>query len=239
MSEVKQVPAVYSAIIAVATDLAKNGITKDRKNQLQNYQFRGIDDVFNALSPLLARHGLCILPRIKSRAVTERQTNKGGVIFYVVVEAEFDFVAMSDGSLHTIATIGEAMDSSDKATNKAMSAAYKYAAFMAFAIPTEGDNDADLSTPQVQPVAAKPDAKPATDAPTAPDAKQADKPVSVQQLEFEKVRGQISDIDSAVRCDKAFNHVMHLRSRGAISQFHLGQLINEIAKRKSLFVVVD
>lgn len=48
-------------------------------------------------------------------------------------------------------TFGEAMDSADKATNKAMSAAYKYAALMAFAIPTEGDNDADATTYEVAP----------------------------------------------------------------------------------------
>ena len=41
------------------------------------------------------------------------------------------------------------MDSADKATNKAMSAAYKYAAFQAFAIPTQGDNDADATTHEV------------------------------------------------------------------------------------------
>jgi hypothetical protein len=47
-----------------------------------------------------------------------------------------------------VQTYGEAMDSADKATNKAMSAAYKYAAFLAFCIPTEGDNDADATTPE-------------------------------------------------------------------------------------------
>src|SRR3546814_11002068 len=36
----------------------------------------------------------------------------------------------------------------DKATNKAMSAAYKYAAFMTFAIPVEGEEDADAVTPE-------------------------------------------------------------------------------------------
>jgi hypothetical protein len=58
-------------------------------------------------------------------------------------------VSADDGSIHVVRTMGEAMDSSDKATNKAMSAAYKYAALMTFAIPTEGDNDADAHTPQV------------------------------------------------------------------------------------------
>lgn len=138
---------VYAAINAVQTDLNKEGITKNRKNQQQNYNFRGIDDVYNALSPLLSKHGLCILPRILSRTCDERQTKSGGSMFYVTVEAEFDFVCAKDGSRHVCRTFGEAMDSADKATNKAMSAAYKYAAFQAFAIPTEGDNDADAHTP--------------------------------------------------------------------------------------------
>jgi hypothetical protein len=139
---------VYAAINAVQADLAKDGITKNRKNTQQGYNFRGIDDVYNALAPLLAQHQLCVLPRILSRHVDERQTKQGGVLFYVTVEAEFDFVSAEDGSKHVVRTFGEAMDSGDKATNKAMSAAYKYAAFQAFAIPTEGDNDADAHTHQ-------------------------------------------------------------------------------------------
>lgn len=138
---------VYKAINAVQADLAQIGITKDRKNVQQGYNFRGIDDVYNALSPLLAKHSLCILPRILSRNCVERETQKGSTIFYITVEAEFDFVCAEDGSKHVVRTYGEAMDSADKATNKAMSAAYKYAAFQAFAIPTVGDNDADAHTP--------------------------------------------------------------------------------------------
>jgi hypothetical protein len=137
---------VYQAINQVQHDLTREGITKSRRNQQQGYNFRGIDDVYNALSPLLAKHGLCILPRILSRDCQERVNKSGTALFYVTVEAEFDFVCAEDGSKHVVRTFGEAMDSGDKATNKAMSAAYKYAAFQAFAIPTEGDNDADAQT---------------------------------------------------------------------------------------------
>lgn len=151
-------PNVYQCIAAVQAEIAKIGISKDRKNQQQNYAFRGIDDVYNVLAPLLAKHGLCVLPRMISRQREERTTikewngqRKESVLFYVTVEAEFDFIAAADGSCHTVRTFGEAMDSADKATNKAMSAAYKYAAFMTFAIPTEGDNDADSSTHAVEP----------------------------------------------------------------------------------------
>lgn len=141
--------AVYKAINAVQADLAKVGISKDRKNEAQGYKFRGIDEVYNVLSPMLARHGLCILPRCTERVCVERSNAKGTALFYVTVRAEFDFVSSEDGSKHTVTTYGEAMDSGDKATNKAMSAAYKYAAMQAFSIPTEGDNDADATTHEV------------------------------------------------------------------------------------------
>jgi hypothetical protein len=145
---------VYAAINAVQAELARVGITKDRTNtQGQGYKFRGIDDVYNTLSPMLAKSGLCILPRMLTRTCEERQSKSGGALFYVTVFAEFDFVCVEDGSKHTVSTFGEAMDSGDKATNKAMSAAYKYAAFQAFAIPTEADNDADAHTHEVAPSA--------------------------------------------------------------------------------------
>jgi hypothetical protein len=140
---------VYKAINAVQTALAKVGIAKDSRNQVQNFNFRGIDAVYNTMAPMLAENGLCILPRMLSRTCEERVNAKGTALFYVTVEAEFDLVSAEDGSKHTIKTFGEAMDSGDKATNKAMSAAYKYACFQAFAIPTEGDNDADSHTHEV------------------------------------------------------------------------------------------
>lgn len=143
---------IYKAINAVQHDLSKVGISKDSVNSFDKYNFRGIDAVYNVLSPLLAKHGLCILPRMLSRTCEERSSQKGGALFYVTVEAEFDFVCAEDGSKHTVKTYGEAMDRGDKATNKAMSAAYKYACFQAFAIPTEGDNDADATTHEVEPV---------------------------------------------------------------------------------------
>jgi hypothetical protein len=143
---------VYKAINSVQSELASHGITKDRTNtQGAGYKFRGIDDVYNAIAPLLSKHGLCILPRVLSRECIERVSKNGGALFYVTVDAEFDFVSAEDGSKHTVKTFGEAMDSGDKATNKAMSAAYKYACFQAFSIPTEADNDADAHTPTPAP----------------------------------------------------------------------------------------
>lgn len=160
---------VYKAISAVQEELAQAGISKSSKNQQQGFMFRGIDAVYNALSPLLAKYKLCILPRCISRESTERATKNGGALFYVVVLAEFDFVSAIDSSKHTVSMFGEAMDSGDKATNKAMSIAYKYAAFQAFCIPTEETAvDPDGEVHQVAAKAPKAAGK-AADAPE-PDA---------------------------------------------------------------------
>lgn len=140
--------SIYKAITEIAGELSKTGVEKSQHNSHGRYNFRGIDDVYNALAPLLARHGVCIFPRVINRECSDRPKKDGGMMFFVTVEVEFDFVCALDGSKHIVKTFGEAMDTSDKATNKAMSAAYKYAMFQVFCIPTEGQ-DADAYTPPV------------------------------------------------------------------------------------------
>jgi hypothetical protein len=142
---------VYSAIASVMSDLSKIGIGKEKKNSQQGFMYRGVDDVMNALAPIISKHGLVILPRVVKRDVIERQSKSGGALFYVTLDMEFDFVAAEDGSKHVVGPIvGEAMDSGDKASNKAMSIAYKYACVQAFCIPTEADPDAEVHEVQHQ-----------------------------------------------------------------------------------------
>lgn len=141
---------VYQAIAAVMGDLARRGISKDQTNTFDKYKFRGIDDVYNALAPLLAEHRLLILPRVLERTSEERTSKDGKAVFYITVAVEFDFVSADDGSKHTVRAYGEAMDRGDKGTNKAMTAAYKYACFEAFCIPVVGQDDADRETHEVE-----------------------------------------------------------------------------------------
>lgn len=152
MTEEKQIKSVYEAIAFVTNKIAKEGIAKDKTADTGNgkYKFRGIDDVYNALAPCLAEAGLNILPYCLSREVVERKSNKGNALFYVTVTMRFDFVSKWDGSKHEVCMYGEAMDSSDKATNKAMSAAYKYACMQTFCIPTEGNNDIETAHHEVE-----------------------------------------------------------------------------------------
>ncbi len=149
----KNVPQVYAAISQVTAEMARIGIAKGRTNTQQNYKFRGIDEFLDALAPVLPACKLCVLPRIVEREQVERTSAKGGQLFYTTLTADFDFVCVADGSKHTVRTVGEAMDSGDKSSNKAMSAAYKYAVMLTFAIPIEGTPDADEQSHDVQQLA--------------------------------------------------------------------------------------
>jgi len=140
-------PRVYAAISAVMAEVGADGIAKGRRSVGgATFNFRGIDDVYNVMSPILCKHGLMILPRMIASEHAERISAANKPVYWTYVTAEFDLVCAADGSMHTCRTFGEALDSSDKSTNKAMSAAFKYAAMQAFCIPTEGDNDADATT---------------------------------------------------------------------------------------------
>lgn len=195
---------VCAAINAVQSSL-KAGIPKDHKNAMQGYNFRGIDDIYNVVGPLLPEHGLVILPKMLSWDCTTFKNAKGNTMFRVVVKAEYTFKAAEDGSCEVVEMYGEAMDSSDKATNKAMSAAYKYACIQTFSIPVTGEPDADADSPQVpvdenaqERLPTRPVAKPPVEAvKTPPRGVQRQEPASQglipwrgNILEVKKVPGQ-------------------------------------------------
>jgi len=139
-------PRVYAAIASVTSRLAREGIPKSQRNGQDHYAFRGIDDVLNRLAPLLARHHLCILPRVIERTCEERQGANDTLLLSVCLKVAFDIVSAKDGSMHTIEGFGEALDTGDKATAKAMSAAYKHLVLQAFCVPVRGIEDADATT---------------------------------------------------------------------------------------------
>lgn len=143
--------SIHAKMVAVTKTIASEGIGKTRKNAQQGYNFRGVDEVMNAFAPILAAHGLFIRPRFTEREFIERQTKNGGALFYITVKGEFDFVDESGESVTVGPFYGEAMDSADKATNKAMAVAFKYAMFQTFCVPLEGvtGGDADEVTHEV------------------------------------------------------------------------------------------
>jgi len=140
---------VYQAILNTMADLGKEGIAKKQRNTAQNFNFRGIDDVYQATSRILSKNNLVILPRDLQRQVTERPTRNGGVQLHVVLEVEYTFICPTDGSFHKTVATGEALDSGDKAISKARTCAYKYLLFQTFCIPVQGEDDADAHSHEI------------------------------------------------------------------------------------------
>lgn len=157
MTDNTTTPAVHAAVSQVMREIGKYGIAKDRKTSQgpASFSFRSIDDIYNRLNPLMVEAGLVVYPRLLEWQQVERTSSRGNALFYTTVKVEYTFVAVADGSERSVIAPGEAMDSADKSTNKAMSAALKYACFQLFMIPTEGDNDADASHHDVAPPPAK------------------------------------------------------------------------------------
>ena len=147
---------VYRAINAITAAFARNGIAKTHTNLRDQYQYRSIDDLLNRLGPLLARHRLCILPRVLERTANEQSGDGDAMLTAVTVRVAYELVSCRDGSTHLVEAVGEALDPSDKATAKALSSAYKSAMLQAFCVPVTGD-DGDASSRRLKlPVAIEP-----------------------------------------------------------------------------------
>jgi hypothetical protein len=140
----KEVPHVLLAMRDVQAEIAKTGIAKLRKNKEQNYQFRGIDDLYNELCGIMAKAYLIGVPRVVDR-VRElgHKTASGKSMICTLVTVEYDFYSAKDGSKVTARTVGEGFDLSDKSSNKSMATAHKYALIQSFNIPVVGNDDAD------------------------------------------------------------------------------------------------
>jgi len=162
-------PAIYRSIAGVIADVG--AVAKDKVNKQQGFKFRSIDDVYNALHPALAKNKVFIVPRIieQTREVVG-VTKNGAKMTLVICKIKFTFYA-EDGSHIESVIIGEALDTGDKATNKAMAIAYKYACFQVFCIPTEEMLDPDAERPELNLANQKP-----AEAPKKPVNKPASKP---------------------------------------------------------------
>lgn len=141
--EEKKKMSIHETIPAVMAEIGAIG--KDSWNK-QGFSYRGIDAVMNALNPAMTKYKMFAVPKVLDHKREERHAAKGGNLIYSIITVEYTFYA-EDGSSVSAIVIGEGMDSGDKATNKAMSAAFKYACFQTFCIPTEEMKDPDAETP--------------------------------------------------------------------------------------------
>lgn len=138
-------PMIFQRMTAILGELPALG--KSAFNEQQRFHYRSHDDVLNALNPLLAKHGVFVVPLVLDRLPAQRTTRGGGIMYEVNLHVQYTFYA-SDGSAVRASAWGEGTDSGDKATNKAMTMAFKNVLAQAFAISTADTIDADGQTPE-------------------------------------------------------------------------------------------
>jgi len=140
------VPAIYPSMARIMQEI--EAIGKEKTNEQQGFKYRGIDDAYNMLHPILARNSVFVVPR--GLGVLNRSsvpTRSGGNLNFTMIAVEYDFISGIDGSKVTVGPIyGEGMDAADKSTSKAHAISQKYSLLMTFLIPTNDMTDPDATS---------------------------------------------------------------------------------------------
>jgi len=173
-------PAIYKAMGKVMSGLKV--LEKKQRNDFSRYDYRGIDDLLNSVHGLLDSAGIVVLPR----CLTENPklelgptTRDGKQQYTILLKMSYLFMSTQDGStVESGPFVGEGIDTSDKCSNKAQTAAFKWCFFQTFCVPVSGGmtdsedpNDIDKDNgPHTKPPA-KPPAKPTAKPPAKPTAK--------------------------------------------------------------------
>lgn len=139
-------PKIYGAIAGVINDIGV--VSKDKINKQQGFKYRSVDDVYSVLNPALAKNKVFILPEIMEEQRENGTSKSGSRITSVILKMKYTVYAEDGSHIQTILK-GEAMDTGDKAINKAMAIAYKYLCFQLFCIPVEDMADPDSKSPEM------------------------------------------------------------------------------------------
>lgn len=131
-------------------------IKKEKHSTGVSYAFRSIDDIINAINPLLVKYQVfvtCEILKDSFESFTATKYNQRGEPyeqrgFYAHVTARYWFHS-GEEKLFTDMQAGS-LDYSDKAETQAMSMALKYAYIQCFNITTEDLKDPDGQSPTVE-----------------------------------------------------------------------------------------
>ena len=156
-------PPIGVALMQVSREIGP--IAKDRRvtSGPAKFNFRGIDDVLQAIHDSMARWGVSFIPTgFELLDNTVGTTKSGGAQQHLMGTVHYRITGPR-GDGFDAAVVAEAQDSSDKAASKVMSMAYKYLAFQVLSIPVEGaleesDTDSSERAPAGPPPTPEPDA---------------------------------------------------------------------------------
>ena len=139
MPDILTIQDCMAKVMGDVREVAKNDV-----NQAQHFTFRGVDAVVNAVAPALRRYGVIVTPARTEVSYQPFVTGKGSQMMCARVLVTYRFTGPGADFMEA-QVAGEAFDSGDKATAKAMSVAFRTALLQALALPTD-DLDPDAET---------------------------------------------------------------------------------------------
>lgn len=133
---------VHEAIVQIRAEVG--AVRKDGRNTQQNFNFRGVDAVVNALAGMMSKHGVMVYPSKVTHTPGTKQLSGGKIATSIDVMVDYTFVG-PEGDTFTAQVPAESFDLGDKATAKAMSVAYRTCLLQTFTLPTD-EQDPDEHT---------------------------------------------------------------------------------------------
>jgi ERF superfamily len=140
---VAEIPSIQVALAKVKKSVGSVG--KDQKNLQQNFLYRGIDGVVNAVSGPLAAEGVITTPEVLDYTYENVEIGKNRTpMAHVLGKVKYTFTGPAGDCLEAV-VLAESMDSGDKAVAKMMSVAYRIALLQVLTLPTDSP-DPDSET---------------------------------------------------------------------------------------------
>jgi hypothetical protein len=137
VTEPENVPTIIESLANVMADVTS--IAKKDFNKFHEFNFRGIDTVLEHIGPALRDHRIVPVPELRDVHSDDLTAKDGKRKRGVTLTVAYTFYGPRGDSITTVVP-GEANDTEDKATSKAMSVAYRTALLQVFAIPS-GERD--------------------------------------------------------------------------------------------------
>ena len=132
---------IVARLVAVMADVGAVGRNAQMEHG-ERYRYRRNDDVLSAVQPALVRHGVVAVPEVVAVKYRDRTTRNGNPQVWCSLTVRWTFHGAAGDSVSAV-VVGEASDTSDKATNKAHTASQKIALCQVLSIPYSQDDPDD------------------------------------------------------------------------------------------------
>jgi ERF superfamily. len=143
-------PLPIAALLAsVSAEVGAVRKSSTAPGAIGGFQFRGVDAVVNAVHPVLARHGVVVVPEVLDTTFRTFQSGRDREMADVTVRTRFTFYGPAGDSI-SCTVLGEGSDVGDKATGKAQSVALRIALLQTLMLPTDEPDPDESNEPRTR-----------------------------------------------------------------------------------------